>query len=47
MGKGSRDETDFRALNKVADAVPVEPEAELTKEELFRLAAIRSQLRLN
>lgn len=37
MGKGSRDETDFRAMN--AD--------QLTPEEEFRMSAIREQLRLN
>lgn len=44
MGKGSRDETDFRALNAL-DAAPVE--TELTEAEAERLEMIRNQLRLN
>ena len=44
MGKGSRDESDFRALNALDDA-PREPE--LTDDEAQRLQSIRDQLRLN
>lgn len=44
MGKGSRDETDFRLLNAVDDA-PYEPE--LTADEEIRLEAICNQLRIN
>jgi 5-methylcytosine-specific restriction endonuclease McrA len=45
MGKGSRDETDFRTLNAAAEKYPTEPD--LTPEEELRLLAIRDQLRLN
>lgn len=44
MGKGSRDETDFRALNAL-DTVPIEPE--LSDDEAARLILIKNQLRLN
>lgn len=44
MGKGSRDETDFRALNAL-DIAPVEPA--LSEDEAARLVLIKDQLRLN
>lgn len=44
MGKGSRDETDFRLLNAL-DGVPREPE--LSADEEARLDAVRDQLRIN
>lgn len=44
MGKGSRDETDFRLLN-ARDGAPYEPE--LSADEEMRLEAVRDQLRLN
>lgn len=44
MGKGSRDETDFRLLNAM-DGASVEPE--LSQEQDERMLAIREQLRLN
>ena len=44
MGKGSRDQTDFRVLN-AREVAPVEPE--LTEDEEFRLDAIYNQLKLH
>lgn len=44
MGKGSRDETDFRALNAL-DTAPLEPE--LSDDEAARLILIKNQPRLN
>lgn len=44
MGKGSRDETDFRALNAL-DTAPFE--SELSDDETARMILIKQQLRLN